>query len=1318
MNRNTHPLDLEDGSITYALNAVRGPNDKNFLKNEKGTTLCTDNIPLFVIGSKYISGGRTIVFSTDEENSEIGLLQGCTYTPLFSDPCLNFNRQYPIDCEYRVTQGCFDTIYFVDGINPPRFYKIGGEQATCRDLELFPSYSIPCLETNVLNFGGSFPVGSAEVFFRYVDANGNATNWVAWSKPLSLISDSLVSDYVNIDGAFSLAVDPIDGEASSQKSIEVVLTNLDLTFTHYQLGVINYSNGNGVAAPIKITDKIPISATSFILNGSNFVSEQATTSVEVDRFNFTAAHIQTVENRLVLLNTREYTSEDCLLQEATNNITLKWITKTVDKYTVESGNPKHPNYGEDMGYMRDEVYAISIHYVFDNGRVSRGFHVPGRAGLLTDAATININTALLAEDAAHLGLVLGDSVPRYLLYNTAAADGTLGYYQADVNYPNDPLWGSLAGTPIRHHRMPDASVAPIQDRDNIFVLGLEASNIVYPSSNIVGHFFSRSIRGSGDKTVREKAAVTFLTEAIDVFNPLNPVDVYRTNPFTDQGVPAISRSVEGFTALTLDYLFNNSVPSCDFMTFEMKFNRTQGYSDENITVEEDDNIAFDSGDNLELSFYHHRFDNSVSTSMTVTPGNTPLAFKHRQVEDIVGINPQQQAQTGNIPIVNPSRTLQTLAVTTNNTINLFGNGFGFEYIYYVSLKNNLKPYGNLETIQFTRCHPCVKTPDGDNAFFGGDVVICPLSFQSVTFVNTNTNILGNLTSTQVVGGLSSQIYFETDSVNTALRISGKTNDKFFFSPPYEYLKPIPFTYTIEAGSRFLRAIHTKFRDETGLNDIGPFVFPDNSTLVYTGTVQNYFRHNPDFILSTGIRRELSFPYSTASCDDCDVTFKNRMHWSEPALQEELVDNFRVFLPNNYRDLDGTRGPITDAAKIGDQLVIFTTEGAWLLPSSYQERTNDAGIVSFVGTGEFLSLPPKMLIDGDVIAGGCVDKWATINIPQGLFWVDSIDGAVYINNQSINGDMDTWFIQNMKNYIRKAVEDAGGTFPTSPYLATAISAYDRDLGRVILTYKDYEPLLPVTVSNGEINSPEYNGKIVWSGSSFYTVRPGYGIIPTALNNPTYFCNKSWTLSYDIENNEWLSFHSYNPNWYIQAIDVKYYDGRVWTLGSGPHSNYGEEQFKFTVETKKSTEDTLESVQWYSEAFKKNVEQKWVTFEELLAYNSNQATGILPLTPRNTLEGTDYLYNRINTPDLERFHRIWRYNRLRDRLKNNRELFISQCTNYFESDVSITDEFEVSNWWDDMLLTGPYVLLRLSFSKPDVELKFRTLEAESSKGYEAQ
>jgi len=48
-------------------------------------------------------------------------------------------------------------------------------------------------------------------------------------------------------------------------------------------------------------------------------------------------------------------------------------------------------------------------------------------------------------------------------------------------------------------------------------------------------------------------------------------------------------------------------------------------------------------------------------------------------------------------------------------------------------------------------------------------------------------------------------------------------------------------------------------------------------------------------------------------------------------------------------------------------------------------------------------------------------------------------------------------------------------------------------------------------------------------------------PVELTDSEYFCNKSWTLSFNMNTKTWISFHSYIPNWYI-AENNFFYSGQ--------------------------------------------------------------------------------------------------------------------------------------------------------------------------------
>jgi len=43
---------------------------------------------------------------------------------------------------------------------------------------------------------------------------------------------------------------------------------------------------------------------------------------------------------------------------------------------------------------------------------------------------------------------------------------------------------------------------------------------------------------------------------------------------------------------------------------------------------------------------------------------------------------------------------------------------------------------------------------------------------------------------------------------------------------------------------------------------------------------------------------------------------------------------------------------------------------------------------------------------------------------------------------------------------------------------------------------------------------------------------------SLDDPKYFCNKSWTVSYHVNAKAWISFHSYLPNFYIAENNFFY------------------------------------------------------------------------------------------------------------------------------------------------------------------------------------
>lgn len=201
------------------------------------------------------------------------------------------------------------------------------------------------------------------------------------------------------------------------------------------------------------------------------------------------------------------------------------------------------------------------------------------------------------------------------------------------------------------------------------------------------------------------------------------------------------------------------------------------------------------------------------------------------------------------------------------------------------------------------------------------------------------------------------------------------------------------------------------------------------------------------------------------CTDCVETFPHRWHWSEQAFQEELTDNFRTFLPNNYKDLEAETGRITDIYRIGNNLYIHTEEGLWHCPQTFQERlTGD--IISFIGTGEYFSVPPRKIVDDNNSSAGNRHKWARTKTKYGVLFPSWKEKKWYLFNGeqlqpiSDNGNANYFkthmdFLVEQQYYATNQENYPYTNNPSNPLGVGFLSTYDTNKERLIVTKKDHK-----------------------------------------------------------------------------------------------------------------------------------------------------------------------------------------------------------------------------------------------------------------------
>jgi hypothetical protein len=206
-----------------------------------------------------------------------------------------------------------------------------------------------------------------------------------------------------------------------------------------------------------------------------------------------AAHEQK-DNRLFVANLSSVKRDYRGFQRHASKILTKFVESALPpEYIPSEADPdsaakfskEWQYYSEQASFLRDEIYAFAIVYIFSDGTHSPAFHIPGRPQLENPANIIGTNpyitTDLTNWDSAtvdpldpNIFNVLKDK--RWQVYNTfirqnpLLSEGYMGYYETNEPYPlvedcdDDPLgyWGvdyfnnpiEPLVTKIRHHRMP------------------------------------------------------------------------------------------------------------------------------------------------------------------------------------------------------------------------------------------------------------------------------------------------------------------------------------------------------------------------------------------------------------------------------------------------------------------------------------------------------------------------------------------------------------------------------------------------------------------------------------------------------------------------------------------------------------------------------------------------------------------------------------------------------------------------------------------------------------------------------------------------
>lgn len=566
--RDITDMHLPKSAWSYARNAVPDSEigDLGRLGNEQANRLCA-MAPYKIIGVIHIGGPEYAIFSTDNTDSEIGRFNEdlCRYTRVVNDRCLGFKDTNLISGVYRETEICTKKVYWDDGglnvsrvmdiDNPPfkeNCYKDKSgclvcdvtDELDCDKIRLAPLVSPPCYRLKLGPTGGEMPNGSYFISIAYLINGQRVTNYFTPSN-----------------------IQPIFTHANLGGSLDIKIDSIDDTFDEFELVLVSTFNSQTVARRVGV-----YSTRQSEIHISSIQNTWTTVDINLIPLNSPVVEssdsMYTVSDYLIRVGPKEKFAFN--YQPLANQIGAKWVS-------VEYNADYYRKGGSNTSYLRDEVYAFFIRWIFSTGDKSASFHIPGRA---FDSST---DAGIIAGNDAFVDIRDGVTPYRWRVYNTATvtdiytpaldngdggfivAKGKMGYWESTEEYDDkkplvwnatsNPIWGTsnidydLCGKKIRHHRMPDNFtngnsltnhyyVDPISGEEKIRILGVEFNNIKPPLDNngnpiqgIVGYEILRGSR-EGNKTVIAKGIINNMRKyKLSTSVSSNRTGLYQNYPY-------------------------------------------------------------------------------------------------------------------------------------------------------------------------------------------------------------------------------------------------------------------------------------------------------------------------------------------------------------------------------------------------------------------------------------------------------------------------------------------------------------------------------------------------------------------------------------------------------------------------------------------------------------------------------------------------------------------------------------------------------------------------------------------------------------------
>lgn len=1238
LNRNHSPLKQPENSTRFSLNATTDPQRISSVSNEPGNSLCVDFDYPQAGQPVILDRDRQVVFLTDNSIWIVNTTN-CTKELHARVPCFGWDvldvENYPITGEMRVVASCNEIVYLHDHINPDRFINLTRPETQqtegefdCTKFNFNAEVVHSTITTQILEFGGNLAYGTYNFAIEYLTENNDSL----FVTPVDIGYTPII--YQNQEGALNIATNlpEVGGKPLSNKSIKIRVDNVPEDALLARLIVFRSITSDGITSDAHaVGSLIQLSGNSFEFLYTGFNTDNGDYLIDKNSYLIPKAIYETsldgvqVNNRYLRYNLKETVRDYSNYQQKASAIKATYVVDEIDKDDPDI-------YLLNRTLLGGEIILPCINFVHTDGSISNSFPLVNRDK--------NDNDAILVENAAETfqvkltisNLVVAPGSPsttvvefdyefnellpntsiiltyssqqdvtipissqsgtiqhtfngtqlyipaitvtndygtfefqtiqlgtvsfyvtnveaeKWKLFDTSIKDSTpigydssglFGYYELPFTYENPPkfcgpdYWGtnwqgtSILGQQVRLFVVPDRSFEPHETLTSIRPIGIKFENIEYPNSNVIGHYFSLVVLNSSNIVAKGLGINTILSFDADLPGIRNLFGFYFDAAFD-------TSNTSDFKLITPEHLMLNGYVTGSYATQLGSWD----YTYLNVGPTEYNGIF-----HADLSY------DDLKLYIATTEAIQYSSVTEENRKQVISLNIEPNSSVNN-----------TVNYSNTNPINYYQVNTPFtneDPLKYLSIKRYTIPFNDLWNFNSRRI-----TNLNQNVSFAGSSFISPLRIDNIWGVGEVGVGIPFFTTTDVTAyaEVLKEFYVES-GVNMYLRHDG-TDD---------------CNKTIQHIGQYANFFINKITE--------PFV---ENRKVRDNLCKFFGGYNEDYSAISKYNRYLPLSLTFDFCSQCTGLYPHRIIYSPQSFSEDQSDAYRVNLANNYIDIPSHTGAIIGIDYKDNKLVVRTEQACFfIMPNAQQLELNET--TAYIGTGDFLSLPPQELNVTPIGYGGQQHKLDSINFEKGLVWADRQRGEVY-------------HLAGQFKELHKDLEEWIGNNFGSLHLAFGYDPYHE---RLIMTQRGKWTLSYCFKEDGWKSWHSYIPELfTYDSSTFYSI----------------YDNKIWKHSI---NSNFCNFYGFQFPHIVEMIIVR--DGQTFKP---------------------------QSVHWHSNTYKIDngyeEEVSDITYDTLLAYNDIQSTGYQELI----LDSDENIYYEPTITHVKKTDRNYKASPIKDlALSNN-------------------------------------------------------------------